>query len=121
MRPGGSLVLTIPWSARLHNLPHDYRRLTRYGLQALLESSGFSQVRIEERGTDVAVLANKSIVMLVRMLRPKTVRTKLWCWPLALLLMPITAAFLMAAHLALQFGTGAREDPLGYGAVAVKL
>ena len=120
LRPGGTLILTVPWSARVHHLPHDYRRLTRYGLKALLESTGYGNIRIEERGTDVAVLANKSIVMLIRLLRPESVLKLLWCWPLALLLAPVAAGYLLAAHLALKFGNGVREDPLGYGVVAVK-
>jgi SAM-dependent methyltransferase len=118
LRPGGTLVMTMPWSARLHHLPHDYRRLTRYGLTALLQGAGFGAIQIEERGNDVCAVTNKIIVMLIRMLRPGI--HALWSWPLALLLAPVGAAFLLAAHLSLILGLGSSEDPLGYGVVASK-
>ncbi|MDM0113953.1 class I SAM-dependent methyltransferase [Variovorax sp. J22R133] len=120
LKTGGTLVLTVPWSARLHHLPNDYQRFTRYGLAALTERAGLDVQRIEERGNDVAVVANKIIVMLVRLVRPAGWRSAIWSWPLALLLMPGAIAFLLAAHLALHFGWGSRDDPLGYGLVAVK-
>lgn len=121
LRPGGTLVLTIPWSARLHHLPHDYSRLTRYGLTALLQAGGFHNIQVQERGNDVSVVANKIIVMLMRMARPKPATRVLWCWPLALLLAPVGCAFVLAAHLSMALGLGSSEDPLGYGVVASKL
>jgi SAM-dependent methyltransferase len=121
VRPGGSIILTIPWSARLHHLPHDYRRLTRYGLVALMRAAGCDRIRVEERGNDVAVIANKTIVILIRLLRPNPAIRALWTWPLAILLAPIATGFLMAAHVALHLGLGSGEDPLGYGVVAFKL
>ena len=120
VRTGGSIVLTVPWSARLHHLPHDYRRLTRQGLLAVFSASGFTDIRIEERGNDVAVVANKLIVMLIRLLRPLRPSHVIWCWPLALMLAPVAAGFVIAAHVAMGTGLGSREDPLGYGVVAIK-
>jgi SAM-dependent methyltransferase len=120
LRPGGTVVLTIPWSARLHHVPHDYRRLTRYGLEALFGSAGFVAIRIEERGNDVSAVANKVIVMAIRMLRPKHALQALWTWPLCILLSPIALGFVIAAHVSMKAGMGSREDPLGYGLVAVR-
>lgn len=120
LRHGGTLILTVPWSARLHHLPYDYGRFTRFGLAALLESTGYSGVTIEERGNDIAVIANKLIVLMIRLLRPRTMRNCVWTWLLAALLLPITVVFLVAAHIALLSRTGSKEDPLGYGVIAVK-
>lgn len=120
LRAGGTLVLTVPWSARLHHLPHDYFRFTRYALVALMNRSGFGVLRVRERGNDITVVANKIIVMTIRLCRPARWRSVWWSWPGALLMTPITIAFLIAAHLSLWFGWGSREDPLGYGLVAVK-
>ncbi len=120
VRPGGSLVLTVPWSARLHHLPHDYSRFTRYGLAAVLGKAGFSAIRIEERGHDVAAVANKLLVITIRLLRPSRPVHALWSWPLAVLLAPVTAGFVLAAHAAFALGLGSRDDPLGYGVVAAK-
>ena len=120
LRPGGSLILTVPWSARLHHVPHDYVRFTRYGLDRLLRAAGFPQMRVEERGNDVTAVANKLIVMCIRLLRPPRRIDALWSWPLALITAPVALGVLMAAHASLLLGLGSREDPLGYGVVAVK-
>ena len=120
LRAGGSLVLTVPWSARLHHVPHDYARFTRFGLKLLLESAGFSDIVIEERGNDVAVIANKLIVVLFRLLLPPVWYHSVWSWPLALALVPFTLLALVAAQAAMFLGWGAKEDPLGYGVIAVK-
>jgi SAM-dependent methyltransferase len=37
LKPGGKLVLSVPQAWRLHEVPHDYFRYTRYGLQSLLQ------------------------------------------------------------------------------------
>ena len=120
LRQGGTLILTVPWSARIHHLPHDYGRFTRFGLVALMESTGFSGVTIEERGNDIAVIANKLLVLTVRLLRPSGLLNCFWAWPLAAMLAPIVVIFLGAAHVALFSNAGSREDPLGYGLIAVK-
>lgn len=121
LRRGGTLILTVPWAARLHHLPHDYYRFTRFGLAAALVNAGFSSLSIEERGSDVAVIANKLVVLTMRLLRPPQWRNGVWSWPLAVLLAPVTAGFLGAAHIALLFKLGSKEDPLGYGAIATKV
>jgi SAM-dependent methyltransferase len=120
IRANGTIVLTVPWSARLHHLPHDYRRLTRQGLKDLFSQSGFTAIRIEERGNDVAVIANKLIVVIVRKLRPRKRAHLIWTWALVLALAPVASAFLVASHVSMLLGLGSREDPLGYGVVATK-
>ena len=120
LRQGGTLILTVPWSARIHHLPHDYGRFTRFGLAALLASTGFSGVAIEERGNDITVIANKLIVLVIRLLRPRRLHNCLWTWVLAATLAPVAVGFLAAAHAALLLSAGSREDPLGYGVTALK-
>ncbi len=120
LRSGGTLVLTVPWSARLHHLPHDYTRFTRFRLKDMLASAGFTDVTVAERGNDIAVIANKLLVLTIRLLRPARLRDIMWTWVLAALAAPVTLFFLLAAHVALVLGAGAKEDPLGYGVVAVK-
>lgn len=120
LRQGGCVILTVPWSARIHHLPYDYSRLTRFGLAALFGSEGFTGVSIVERGNDVAVIANKVLVLLIRLLRPNRWYHLFWSWMLALALAPIVIGFLLAAHVSLFVRAGSAEDPLGYGVVAVK-
>ena len=111
LRPGGSLVLTVPFAARVHHIPYDFHRFTRYRLMQLF--TAFGDVRIEERGNDLAVIANKIIVATIRQLRPPRL-------PLLLIGIPASLASLALAHLALWFGWGSKLDPLGYGLTARK-
>lgn len=120
LKPGGQIILTVPWSARLHHLPHDYSRFTRFGLATRLTSTGFVEIDIQERGSDIAVIANKLIVMALRLLRPKPLINAVWTLPLAALVAPMALGFVVASHLALRFGLGSKDDPLGYGVTATK-
>ena len=121
LRQGGTLILTVPWSARLHHLPHDYNRFTRFGLTALLVSTGFSNINIGERGNDIAVIANKLLVLTIRLLQPNRWHNILWTWAMAAVLLPVAIGFLGAAHIALLLRIGSREDPIGYGVIAVRI
>lgn len=120
MVPGGLLILTVPWSARVHHLPHDYFRYTNFGLGTVLEEAGFSVQHMEERGNDIAAIANKMIVVVMRLLRPARPVSVLWTWPLGLCMGLVASVFLIVAHMALFFKLGAKEDPLGYGVLAKK-
>lgn len=48
LRPGGLLVITVPFMWQVHEAPHDYFRYTRYGLEYLLQKSGFSEILVKE-------------------------------------------------------------------------
>lgn len=41
LRPGGRLLLTVPFLSRLHEEPHDFYRYTEHGLRELLGRHGF--------------------------------------------------------------------------------
>lgn len=41
LRPGSSLLITVPFLWPLHEVPHDWCRLTPFALRELLEQSGF--------------------------------------------------------------------------------
>lgn len=40
-RPGGALVLWMPFMYPVHDVPHDYQRFTEHGLSAYLAEAGF--------------------------------------------------------------------------------
>jgi SAM-dependent methyltransferase len=57
LRPGGTLVLTVPFLFPEHADPHDYGRYTESYWRKTLEATGFSLIRIESQGTLFAVAA----------------------------------------------------------------
>lgn len=120
MKANAILLLTVPWSARRHHLPHDYHRFTRERLTLLLTENGFSDVQIWERGNDIGVIANKLIVLTIRLLRPNRGLHRLWTIPLAVLVAPMAAGMLLGAHISTAVGLGSKEDPLGYFVRAVR-
>jgi SAM-dependent methyltransferase len=110
LRPGGTLVATIPFSARVHHAPYDFHRFTNFQLQRMF--AAFDDMRIEPRGNDVAVIANKLIVLGMRLMRPN--RGLVWRLPLVLAVAPVAGLFLVGAHIALAVRAGSTDDPLGY-------
>jgi SAM-dependent methyltransferase len=122
LKPQSTLLLTVPWSARRHHIPHDYHRFTKERLQILLERAGFqSPGGIEERGNDISAIASKLVLLTIRLVRPARLAAMIWCLPLAVVVTPLTVAMLAASHLSLALGLGAKEDPLGYFVRAVRI
>ena len=65
LRPGGRIVLTVPFAARWHYIPHDYWRFTPSGLRILLERAGFSEVVVHARGNERTVAWYKLLGLLL--------------------------------------------------------
>lgn len=57
LRPGGTLVLTVPFVWDEHEQPHDFGRYSSFGLRALLERTGFEVVRLRKTPTDARAIA----------------------------------------------------------------
>jgi SAM-dependent methyltransferase len=120
LKPGAPLLLTVPWSARRHHIPHDFHRFARERLQALLTKHGFTDVAISERGDDVDVIANKLIVLTHGSLKRTTLLNAVLMLPLALVFGLMAAVMLLVCHLPRGWGLGSDADPLGYFCRAVK-
>ena len=116
LKPGGTLIATVPFSARVHYAPYDFHRFTKYALNRMFDA--FTDVRIEERGNDIAVIANKLIVIALRLGKPS--RHWLLQLPLLLPLLLLALLFLLLAHLTMALGRGSKDDSLGYSLVAEK-
>jgi SAM-dependent methyltransferase len=56
LRPGGKLVLGVPFLYWIHEAPHDHFRYTRFALAALCEQSGLEVVSLSEYGGPLAVV-----------------------------------------------------------------
>lgn len=46
LKPGGSIVLQVPWQWWIHESPYDFYRYTPYGLKYLFEKVGFDNVTV---------------------------------------------------------------------------
>lgn len=46
LKPGGAMILQVPFMWWVHESPHDYFRYTRYGLEYLFDMAGFKSVEI---------------------------------------------------------------------------
>jgi SAM-dependent methyltransferase len=118
LRPGGTILVTVPFSARVHHAPYDFQRFTRFRLATMFQN--FKDVEVEERGDDLAVIANKLIAVAARLARPRPVVALLWRLPILAALTPVVLIALSVAHLSMLFGWGSRMDPLGYAVRATK-
>jgi ubiquinone/menaquinone biosynthesis C-methylase UbiE len=117
LKKGGRGIITIPWSARYHYIPWDFFRYTPSALKTIF--SKYSTAKITPRGTDIAVIGNKVIVMFFRNLLP----VQAWKWifvPIWIALTPILMITVAIAHISLWFNLGTEEDPLGYTIVVQK-
>jgi len=50
LKPSGKMLLTAPLGFGEHQIPYDYFRYTRYGLEFLLNETGFKVTSLEPRG-----------------------------------------------------------------------
>jgi SAM-dependent methyltransferase len=118
LRPGGTIMVTVPFAARVHHAPYDFQRFTRFQLAKMFIN--FKDVELEERGDDLAVIANKLIAVAARIAKPRPFIALLWRLPILVGLTPVVLVALFVAHLSLLFGWGSRMDPLGYAIRAIK-
>lgn len=56
LKPGGVLLISVPMSWPHHEEPHDFYRYTRYGLEHLLQETGFAMELCDQRGGLVATV-----------------------------------------------------------------
>ena len=76
--PGGALLLEFTQMAPLHDAPHDYFRVTRYGAESLLRRAGFEPVEVIPIGGLMARVGLSAIAALNRVNRgPTRVLTEL--------------------------------------------
>lgn len=122
LKPGGRLILTLPWSARFHYQPFDYHRYTPSTLATLF--AAFQDVTVTPRGTDFSAIASKVIVAYARnvvALRPRTAAGWL-AWPFRLVLVflafPLLLLALVLGHAGIRLGLGSSDDPVGYTLLA---
>jgi SAM-dependent methyltransferase len=111
LRPGGELLLTVPFAARWHYIPHDYWRFTPTSLRMLLERAGFEQVVVTGRGNERTVACYKVLALLLPLVLPQDETGTPRLRPAGLVLMPLILALTVIAQLSLRGPSG--DDYLG--------
>ncbi len=115
LKPSGTLIVTVPFSARVHHAPYDFQRFTQYGLQRLF--GDFARASIAPRGSDITAIAAKVVVRAIVLAAPPWGWSLLWRVPALVVVGPLALVALVVAHLALYLGAGSADDPLGYNVI----
>ena len=50
LKPGGKIILQVPWQWKVHEAPFDFFRYSPYALKYLLEKAGYSKIKIKPMG-----------------------------------------------------------------------
>ncbi len=118
LKSGGNLILTVPFSARWHYIPHDYWRYTPSSIEYLLKENGFENVEVYARGGALTVACYKCIALLLPLLLPQTSKLIVkWSLRLAgMVFMPLLIILAGMGTLSLN-GSGG-DDCLGYTVIA---
>ncbi len=85
LKPGGSLVMQVPWQWWIHEAPYDFFRYTPYGLKYMFDKAGFVDVVIEPQSgffTMWLLKFNYFSLRLIRGTRPQR-------WVIKAFLLPI--------------------------------
>ncbi len=120
LKEGGQLILTVPFSARWHYIPHDYWRFTPSGLNRLLSAAGFERVVVFARGNKLTVACYKVMALMLPLLMPqqKGLPKRLALQICGVLTLPILVILAGVGTVSLQ-GKGG-DDCLGYTVIAEK-
>ncbi len=114
LRKDGRLIVTVPFSARWHYIPHDYWRFTPSSLRSMLRAAGFSHIAIYARGNEVTVACNKTLALILMPLLRRHGHPAVRM--LAALMLPLAAVLAFVGQVSLRDGGG--EDCLGWTVVA---
>jgi SAM-dependent methyltransferase len=71
LRPGGRLVLTVPFVWDEHEQPHDFARYSSFGLRALLEGAGFEVIEQRKSVADFRAVAQLASAWLYKVTRSR--------------------------------------------------
>jgi len=114
LRPGGLLIISVPHLSRIHDRPHDYFRFTSYGIQYLLERSGFEVLNLTTKGGLLCFIGHQISTILI---------TTTWpIWGISQLVWVLNKWLITRTlyKIDMLFNTG-NVFPLGYVCVAKSL
>ena len=118
VKPGGRILVTTPFSARWHYIPHDYWRYTPSCLARLFAQAGFVKTEVYARGNAITIACYKTMALILPLLLPQG-RSALATWSLRILsipFLPILLGLAIIGNVSLMGAGG--DDCLGYTAIA---
>jgi SAM-dependent methyltransferase len=72
LRPGGTLVLAVPFVWDEHEQPHDFARYSSFGLRSLLERAGFEVLEQRKSCADSRVIVQLASAYLYKVTRSRS-------------------------------------------------
>lgn len=112
LKPGGRIIVSVPYLSRLHEEPHDFYRYTRHGLTHLLEAAGFTVLELDRTGSVFSFLGHQASTLLV---------CSTWHVPLVRwMAFWLNAGLITVPCRAADRVFGSDRIPLGYVAIAEK-
>lgn len=97
LRPGGRLLLTVPFVWDEHEQPYDFARYSSFGLRAMLERNGFTVIEQHKLLDDASLLFQLAIAYLWKIIPGRSPLRNLLVT--AVLAAPLTLLGLMAGRL----------------------
>lgn len=116
LRPGGALLLQVPWQWMIHEAPHDFFRYTPFALEFMLKNAGFDVESIAPLGGFFSTISLKLNYFSRRLIRgPRLVRSLA-----SALLQPLWFAGQWAALLLDHLDAQRMTEAPGYCVVATR-
>jgi SAM-dependent methyltransferase len=86
LRPGGALILNVPFLFYLHGAPWDYHRFTCFGVELLANDAGFNLEKLESYGGPIYSFLNAGSIVTSCLCRQTRLTgaipylTSFWSW-----------------------------------------
>ena len=93
LKPGGNMLLTVPFVWDEHEIPYDFARYTSFGLRHILQEKGFTVVQEKKTTSYVSTLCQMWAAYVYQHIFPKHKGTRIALTPL--FITPITLCGLL--------------------------
>ena len=71
LKPGGQMLVTIPFAWNEHEVPYDFARYTSFGIRSILEKHGFEVVRLHKTTTGFETVCQSINTFVIENIFPK--------------------------------------------------
>jgi SAM-dependent methyltransferase len=115
LRKNGALILTVPFTGSLHEVPNDYYRYTEYALKYMLKRAKFKIIYVHAQGNWISAIGQEYIFYL-----ESTSNRYLLKYPKRLLQVAVQLIVRAFSHLPSRF-TKPDRCPINYIVVAQKV